>query len=191
MANWLLMYNPPTELIDKVTQVYLNTGGNIKSMIYAIFNSGDFADAPPKYKRPYHYMVSIIRALQPEFTSFDDLRYNYLSLAGQVPFEWVPPNGYPDALPYWAGLILPRWNFPLALMNDQIDGIKVDMVALIGGAKGAGAITQRIDDLLFFGLMPPQDKADLLAFLRAKPLTSHRVRAAFALALCSPSFQNY
>jgi len=43
--------------------------------------------------------------------------WNPLLSAGQHPFFWQPPDGYPDTLAYWVGLLLPRWNFGASLMN--------------------------------------------------------------------------
>ncbi|MDQ3489081.1 MAG: hypothetical protein M3468_15300, partial [Acidobacteriota bacterium] len=57
------------------------------------------------------------------------------------------------------------------------------------GASTAAAVTNRIDQLVFAGEMPADDKAALLAYLQPDPPSLSRIRDAFGLALASPAFQ--
>jgi hypothetical protein len=50
-------------------------------------------------------------------------------------------------------------------------------------------VTTRIDQLLFAGEMPEDDRAALLAYLQPDPPSLSRIRDAFGLALASPAFQ--
>ena len=36
---------------------------------------------------------------------------NQLNNLGQPLFSWDTPDGYPDKVEYWAGNIVPRWNY--------------------------------------------------------------------------------
>lgn len=191
MARWLLRYDPPTSIVNSVANVYMNTGGDIKSMIREILKQSNLMAAPAKYKRPLHMFVSLIRALKPKFQNFDHLRWGYLETVAQVPFDWPPPNGYPDAIDYWAGFILPRWRFSFDLAAGWVGGMQVDLKLVMGTASTANQVADRIDSVMFGGEMLPQDKSDLLAFLNAGQLTSWRKRAAIGLAAASPSFQWY
>src|SRR5262249_22986642 len=53
----------PRSTIDYVTRVYTQTGGNIKALLRAALVSNVLADSPPKYKRPFHLIVSALRVL--------------------------------------------------------------------------------------------------------------------------------
>lgn len=191
MARWLLRYDPPQSLVDSVASVYQKTGGDIKSMIRAILTQPNLMAAPAKYKRPLHMFVSVIRALNPTVQNFDHLRWSYLESAGQVPFDWAAPNGYPDAIEYWAGFILPRWRFSLDLAAGWVGGMSIDPKTILGTANTATAIVDRIDQVMFAGEILPGDKADLLAYLQSAAITNNRKRAAIGLAAASPSFQWY
>ena len=47
-------------------------------------------------KRPFHYIVSAIRVLNANVTSYATIRDTYLSGTGNVPYAWGPPDGYPQ-----------------------------------------------------------------------------------------------
>lgn len=191
MIRWLLRYDPPAQLVEDVAAVYMRTKGDIRAMIRKILTPANLTGAPAKYKRPYHLFVSMIRALQPKITSLDSVEWDYLYMSGHMPFGWPAPNGYPDALGYWYGYLLPRWNFSLNLLSDGLYGLQVSMTRLANGLTDPTLLAQRIDDTLFAGEMLPGDKADVLKFLKAKPIDENRIRGAYALALAFPSFQWY
>ena len=191
MLQWLLNYNPPQTLIEQIANVYLQTKGDIKSMLRAILTPTNLLASPAKYKPPSHMFVSALRALDPTVSDLGSFEWDYLGNTDNIPFEWAPPNGYPDAAGYWAGYILPRWNFALNLMSDGVYGMMVDINALAGLATDMNSIVDRINTLIFGGEMLAEDKVELIRFLRAKPIDEDRIRAAFALAIASPSFQWY
>ena len=189
LIRWLLDYNPPTTLVDDIAGEFSRTGGNIKAVVRRILRYENVLWAPPLFKRPLHYVVSAIRALNANVTAYGTLRGTYITGMGHAPFQWGPPDGYPHAFEYWGGLPLPRWNFSFNLANNSVNGVTVDIPGLLVGATTAVQIADRIDDLLFAGEMPVGDKAALTAYLRPDPPSSSRIRDAFGLALASPAFQ--
>lgn len=191
MCVYLLQYSPPQTLVEQVANVYLQTGGDIKSMISTILTQPNLMAAPVKYKRPYHLYVSVLRALNPVVGSLDDMLFNYVDNSGQLPFEWAPPNGYPDAVAFWSGYLLPRWNFALNLMSDGVNEMLVDIDGLIGTATTASQITQVISNTVFAGEVVPNDLHQILYYLSVLPINDERIRGAFALAISSPTFQWY
>jgi len=66
MARWLLGYEPPQDLIDRLVQIYLSTQGSIKPMVREILSMEVLGKVKPevrtKFKRPYHVITSIMRA---------------------------------------------------------------------------------------------------------------------------------
>ncbi len=193
--------DPPQAYIDQVAQTYTLTGGDIKAMLRTIF--GLFLVTPPplKFKRPFHVLISALRAAKIHVTSlvnFPNSVQTPLVAAGHHPFFWQTPDGYPDSLTYWVGLLLPRWNFGASLMNNNYSGITIDTTtagALLAGATTAQQVADRIDLLLFNSTMVAADKAQVLAHLQpvlpATVPSQTQIREAFGLAMGSPSFQWY
>jgi hypothetical protein len=191
--------NPPQGLIDQVAQTYTLTGGDIKSMLRVIFGLITASAPPLKYKRPFHVLASALRVSLAKPTSlvnFPGSTQSALVSAGHQPFFWQAPDGYPDTLEYWVGLLLPRWNFGASLMNGNYSGLSVDTTTsgpLLAGATTAQQVADRIDLLLFNSTMAVADKAAVLGYLQPVPPATvpsqTQIKEAFGLAMGSPSFQ--
>ena len=111
-----------------------------------------------------------------------------------MPFYWGPPDGYPDTLEYWGGLVLPRWNFGALLMNGttgSISGTTVDSTGFFAGLTTAQQLAGKINQAMFGGEMPATDLARITEFLAVNPASSTRRREAIGLAIGSPGFQWY
>ncbi|MFT7486317.1 MAG: hypothetical protein ACI9F9_002172 [Candidatus Paceibacteria bacterium] len=196
VCRWLLMYDPPVDLVRKVTTVYLHTGGEIKQMIRAILDPDVVARIPveqrTKFRQPLHTVIALLRAAQ--ISSTDLLQITFDSqLIGQTPYWWPTPDGPPDSLAKWGGSVLPRWEFASRLFAGQINGnIPSTQVLneLLLSAPGATTSAERINWLLTGGLLQDQDMDQVQAYLDAQPtLSQHVLREALALAASSPSFQ--
>lgn len=190
MCKWFYGYEPPQALIDAVAATYMSTGGNIKEMVRTLFTVCDPAAAQPKLKRPFHAMVSMMRATGAQSSDPDQLR-DYFEAAGQLPHNWAPPDGYPDKLNHWAGLLLPRWNFAVLLTTNQFLHTTISSATLFAGANTADAVMNRLDALIFGGAMPTGEKNRIKQYLFPNPPSDFRMREAAALAVSSPSFQWY
>jgi uncharacterized protein (DUF1800 family) len=192
LLRWFIDYEPSEALIADVAEGFRQSGGDIKTVVRRVLDIENVRWAPPLFKRPFHYIVSGLRAMNANMTRYDSLRFTWLSGMGQIPFNWNPPNGYPHSFEYWGTLVLPRWNYALSLGNPgSVGGATVDTTALLAGATTAQTIANRIDLLLFGGEMPPVDKAALVTYLKPDPPSTTRIRDAFGLALASPGFQWY
>lgn len=191
MAKFLLQYSPPQSLIDKVAATYTATGGDIRSMIRVILNHGSVDIAPLKFKRPYHLMCSILRGLNATISSPSTLRNVQLAAMGHKPFNWSPPDGYPDTLEFWSGLLLPRWNFAFSLLNGNISGCLVDTNILLGGLTTAQPIANKINQILYSGFMPYVEVSDLVNYMLPNNPSTTKIKDAFALACAAPTFQWY
>ncbi len=184
---------PPSNLVENLALTYMSTQGDIKAMMRAILSS--YLSPPPqrKFKRPFHHMVSGLRALNATVTSPGNLQNQMIS-AGQLPFNWQPPDGYPDTLTAWSGLLLPRWNFGASLLNSQFSGVSVDTTALLVGVPApltAANVVARINALMFGGRMPQSEQTSLTTYLLPNAPSTTRIREAFGLAIGSPAFQWY
>jgi uncharacterized protein (DUF1800 family) len=192
MIRWLLRYDPSDSLIDAVAQVFTKTKGDIPSMIRAILTPANLVAAPLKLKRPYHYLLSAVRATAPTVRSMNALSNRQLSLLGQPLFLWDTPDGYPDNMDFWAGTILPRWNFAsyLSTQSNATGEITFDVAPLVALTTPA-AITAQIGKMVFAGSMPATLATEITSYLSAATVSANRVREAVSLALSSNAFQWY
>lgn len=190
LSRRLLGENVPQGVIDSVAAAYTSTGGDIKAMIRAALRPNHLYDAEPRYKRPFHLLVSALRTTGATIATTAGLRAQ-LSAAGHRPFNWSPPDGYPDTLAYWHGLILPRWSFGAALVSGAVSGTSIDPAAFFAGAADAQAMADRINARMFAGELTAAELACIRDYLLPDPPTTARQRDAIGLAIGAPSFQWY
>lgn len=182
--------NPPQGAVDSVAAAFLSSGGDVKAMLRKVLHPDVLHQAPAKFKRPFHFLASAVRAVGITVNTPTELRY-WMDTSGHQVFHWGPPSGYPDNFDYWARSLLPRWNLGGMFGASQIQGIAFDPAAFFAGAVGAAGAADRIDARLFMGGMPAADKAAVKTYLSSGPLNSYLYRSAIGLALASPGFQLY
>jgi hypothetical protein len=158
---------PPAALVDRLTAEFLASDGDIKSMLRMLFKSAEFAaSADQKYKRPVELVISALRVSGARATG-DYIRSvnNQFTAMGQVPFQWEPPDGYPDSRDYWLNTtaLLNRWNFGLALAEGRYaPTLQIDVSALAGPARNPTELVDRLADRL---LHRPLDSGDRTALI--------------------------
>src|SRR5262249_34134731 len=121
---------------------FLKTDGDIKEVLKTIFASQEFLNAPPKYKRPFEYVVSLLRAtnatLDPDkLPKMTYLNRKYalvkapapcildaLRSMGHLPFNHITPDGYTDYASLWQGDMLERWNTAIKVTTGQLADTK-------------------------------------------------------------------
>jgi uncharacterized protein (DUF1800 family) len=190
VCRHFLGYNIASSIIDRVAAVYTATGGDIKTMIRETLRPQHLAAAQPKIKRPFHHFVSALRGLGATVTSTSTMR-SRLSEAGNQPYMWQTPDGYPDKLDHWAKNVLVRWNWGASLSTMGISGITYDDVAFYAGATTADQLADRINERLFLGRLPAIERNRLRDYLLISPPTQQRTREAIGLAIGCPTFQWY
>ena len=130
---------PPATVIDAAAATFLATDGDIRAVLRTILLSTEFmAAAGSRLKRPLDFVVSALRGLRAAVDTggLGDLNY-LLFMLGQAPFEWEPPNGYPDVGPAWANTngLLNRWNLATLLAFNYLSGVRVDHRQWIAGLR--------------------------------------------------------
>jgi len=188
-----------TSVIDSIAATYTATGGDIKAMIRTALRPNVLASAPLKLKRPMHMFVSALRTV-PTTISWSDGMRRELNEAWNLPYSWGPPNGYPDTVDYWSGLMMPRWNFAFRVTSatgnfhsflGDVAGVVIDDLPVFLNAATPDELTARIDRYVFSREMTPTDREVIRAYLAAVPSTRQRRREALGLAFALPSFQWY
>lgn len=97
----------PASLVAKLAKIYLDNDTAIVPVLRALFLSPEFAaSAGQKMRTPLEDLAASIRALGlgPERDGIKalDALYNALVDAGNAPYRWSPPNGFPDVAAAWA-----------------------------------------------------------------------------------------
>ncbi|MDZ4767343.1 MAG: DUF1800 domain-containing protein [Chloroflexota bacterium] len=190
---------PPEALIDTLAAAFMSSDGDLRAVLRALFAAPEFWDAPPKFKQPYEYTISLLRALSYDVTNqprFLRAVAPVLQALGQVPFMWPAPNGYPDVQGAWEGGMMARWNAAISAASGSINGAEIDTDAF-SAAMPAGAaddLETRIDfvaQYAFGRALTPTERDLTLDFARETAPNDARQQttAALALLLASPAFQ--
>jgi uncharacterized protein (DUF1800 family) len=189
LLKWLLTPEPTASQISTIAGVWRATRGDIKLVVRAILNQSWVSTAPAKFKRPYHFLVSAIRATQPSVTSMSSMN-SQLSKVGQQLFMWDTPDGYPDTVEYWNGNIVPRWAFGTTLANSNSQTtLAVNTAPYLAGT--ADAAIDLIQTQFFGGELAISTRVALLTYLKGGTFNDSRVRETIALALATSEFQWY
>jgi hypothetical protein len=118
--------DPPQNIIEACVSTWQATDGDIRAILRTLLNHPDFDTAPPKLKRPFELMVSLLRATNANYDGNRDL-VDLLDRMGHRPFAWATPDGYPDEASTWANNMLPRINLALDLVNNKLSGVSIDL----------------------------------------------------------------
>lgn len=185
----------PASLVDRVAAVFTATDGDIKSLLRTILTAEEFRAARGvKFKRPFHYIASALRALGADTHAHRPL-IEYLQRMGQGPFQHPTPDGYPDQAAPWLGTLLWRWNFAFTLVSGQVPSVEIAVDRLlhaIGGGSG-----QRPARLLPYFIGRAGTEAELKAldeYLASGSISGagtegDRTAELLGLILASPGFQ--
>jgi uncharacterized protein (DUF1800 family) len=162
---------PPRALVDRLTDVYLKTGGDVRRLLVAIVESPELwsRDAVgAKIKSPFELAASALRITGGKMGGdMGDPReiLKWIARMGQPLYAYQAPTGYPDRAEAWVntGSLLNRMNFGLQLAADRVRGIALDLPALNGGREPES----REEALRVYAalLMPGRDLASTLKLL--------------------------
>ncbi len=191
--------NPPETLVEKCAQTFLQTGGDIRAVLRTIFTADEFWQAPPKFKQPYEYTLSLLRALNYDVlntTPFLRGIRNPLNAMGQVPFTWPAPNGFPDVAGAWDDNLLARWNIAISAASGKVPGAQAQMNTLTDLLNANNVPSDVESTLMFIGqylfgrALNPQERDVIFKFVKsAGGNTQQQISSGLALLLASPTFQ--
>jgi hypothetical protein len=183
---------PADWMVDGVAQVFLATDGNLREVFRAVLRLNLQPAVPKKYKRPFHLLISTIRAFDADFPSWPAIA-SLSYLCGHYPFFWPAPNGYPDALGYWSSLQLARWNMGAMLLDSRYPSTYYNASKMMAGAVGTDGVLKRIEERFLGEPMLTQERAALRAFIGQSSATPpwSKLQDALSIATTMPSFQWY
>jgi uncharacterized protein (DUF1800 family) len=201
LAQYFVADQPDPALIDALTQRYLETDGDIREVLRTLFKSPQFwspSGFSQKFKTPYEYLVSSVRAAGLSVTDVRPLE-GQLNQLGMPLYGYQTPDGYKNTRDAWlnADAMNRRLNFATALGAGR---------SRVGEPAGSAATRlepgQNTPPVLGFAMaadtMPqPLDANKLMATLghQFSAKTTQAVAAAApplkaSLILGSPEFMN-
>lgn len=157
--------NPPDRVVQKAAQAFASSGGDIPTVLMAIFSSSEFWYADPKYKRPYEYLVSLYRAfnIQPPTDWWGPA--HELDILNHRPFNHLTPDGYSDLSVKWVGgVLMDRWNITIGHVGDKSND-KSQSLFQLAVENGAANTPQGVLDYyakLMLGRPLQQKESDIL-----------------------------
>lgn len=123
LVQFFVADEPPDSLVQKLTERYSQTNGNIKAMLTTLFASPEFWDTKNqnnKFKTPFHYTVSAYRATGSHIDQAQIVA-NFLKLQGQPVYACLTPDGYKNTKAAWLNPdgLLKRMDFATRLAGQQ------------------------------------------------------------------------
>ena len=185
--------DPPASLVQRLATVFTSTGGDIKTLLRTLLNSQEFKSAKGlKFKRPFQFIVSCLRALAADTHAHQPL-IEYLLRMGQGPFQYPTPDGYPDRTAPWLGTLLWRWNFAFSLASNRVPTVTVPLNQLAQAIAGSQALLP--DELVPYLIGRKGSETELKAIRnyqksnRGDDNDDNYQAELVALVLASPAFQ--
>jgi hypothetical protein len=110
-----------------------------------------------KIKSPFELAASAFRATGARIES-PRAALQWIARMGQPLYAYQAPTGYPDRAEAWVntGALLNRMNFGLQLASGRVDGVDLDLPALMSGTNGGREPESREEALrIYSGLLLP------------------------------------
>ena len=119
LAQYFVADEPPPQLVARMAARYSETDGDIRQVLATIFTSAEFWDRRnigTKYKTPYEYVISTVRASGTPVRNFRPLA-GTMQLLGMPPYGCLTPNGYSNTQDAWLNpdAMMARLSFATAL----------------------------------------------------------------------------
>jgi uncharacterized protein (DUF1800 family) len=130
LAQYFVADNPPSGLVDRLSACFTATAGDIKAVLMELFRSPEFMDAHNqgnKYKSPFRYVVSCIRAAGVEPQDYRSIK-QFLQLQGEPLYGCLTPDGYKNTSDAWLNpdALLRRINFAVGVGAGFLPGNQFD-----------------------------------------------------------------
>ena len=101
LAQYFVADQPPKAFVDRLSQKFLETDGNIREVLSTLFHSSAFQDADDtKFKTPYQYAISAVRSTGIEVQNFRPVN-TFLRQLGMPLYGCLTPDGYKNTEDVW------------------------------------------------------------------------------------------
>ena len=101
LAQYFVADQPPQDLVAALGQVFLETDGDIRAVLAALFDHAAFWESrAPRFPTPYQWLVGLCRALGWRIDNPNQLLW-ILEAQGMDLYDAPQPNGYPLERGFW------------------------------------------------------------------------------------------
>jgi uncharacterized protein (DUF1800 family) len=205
LAQYFVSDNPPEALVKRMSERFIQTGGDLRAVMYVLLKSHEFqvdALAEPKFKTPFEYVVSTLRASGLEVNNPRPLQ-GVLNQLGEPLYGCQTPDGYKNTEVAWLNpdAMTKRIGFATVVATGHLPGGNSNGNGGGGAGQNAGLRGVGFNQPQGFVQQdhqpPAVDAASLLQTLG--PIVSDKTRQtvaandpklASALILGSPDFMN-
>jgi len=133
LAQYFVADQPPKGLVDRLSQKFLATDGDIREVLSTLFHSSEFWNAQTyhaKFKTPYQYAVSAVRATGMDVRNVRPI-HGVLQQLGMPLYGCLTPDGYKNTEDVWLNpdamtrrisfaTTLASGRLPLSATSDQL-----------------------------------------------------------------------
>jgi uncharacterized protein (DUF1800 family) len=202
LAQYFVADDPPSELVERLSQRFLTTNGDIRAVLATLFASPEFRDPAnfgAKFKTPYQYVISVVRAGGVEVNNVRPL-LAILNRLGMPLYGCQSPDGYKNTQDVWLNPdgLAERVSFAVGVGLGRsplgavvADAVSDDPYMSLSSSKPApsaapevGAIDQPLDLNALLATLGDQIAAET----RTRIATLEPSSMGAALALGSPDF---
>jgi uncharacterized protein (DUF1800 family) len=154
LATYFAADNPSPALIERMTQTFMHSDGDIAAVLRTLFMSHEFeASLGGKFKDPTRFVISAVRfAYDGRPISNTRPLLNWLNGLGEGPFSRQTPDGYPLTELGWASSGQMSRRFEIARAIGAGNAGLFD--AEEGAAAGSGGFPQLSNRLYFEAVEP-------------------------------------
>ncbi|HEY9677043.1 MAG TPA: DUF1800 domain-containing protein [Drouetiella sp.] len=126
LAQYFVCDNPPDSLVNKLSERFLKSKGDIKAVLTELFKSPEFWDPQyfnSKYKSPFRYVVSSLRASNIQPTDYKPLE-QFCRSQGMQLYGCLTPDGYKNTRSAWLNpdSLIRRTSFASSLVSGKYKG---------------------------------------------------------------------
>lgn len=166
LARHFVSDTPPANLIDKLTKVFLQNGGNLSSVYRALIDAPEaWQPTAAKFKTPWEWVISCLRGLGRR--NFDNINIaQIMNQLGQPIWKPGSPAGFDDIADTWAA--------PNALLR------RIELAQRLVAPFGDKLDARALGDTILMGAISQQTQT---AIARSESATT-----GLALLLVSPEF---
>lgn len=124
LAQYFVADDPPKSLTDRLAKRFLDSRGDIRAVLDSLFHSPEFWDeqyASGKFKTPYEYVISSVRASGIPVSNTRPLR-GTIGLLGMPIYGRLTPDGYKNTQAAWLNpnAMTERLAFATALASGRL-----------------------------------------------------------------------
>ncbi len=155
----LIADEPPEAIVEAAAEVFaanVDAPDQIAQVLRVILLSEEFTTTwGQKNKRPFEIVVSFLRALGADVEPGHVL-FHLLDGAGQMPFGWPMPTGYPDKMAHWlnTNTMLSQWNLFYFLALNWVRTGKIDVASQVPWLNRHGEGVVEFLNQRLFGYRP-------------------------------------